>query len=283
MIDLHTHSTASDGTASPTELVELAARSRLDAVALTDHDTLDGLPEALEAGRRLGLEVIPGCELSVGEGARSMHLVGLWVAPEAPALRARLDAVQQARNDRNLEIIERLRSLGIDITLEQVEELAGSTVGRPHIARVLVQLGAARDFDHAFDEFVGNTGQAYVPRRRLSPAEALDTLRSDGATSILAHPRLLGQPPAELRATLEELKELGLDGLEVYYPEHDARTMSLLLHLANTLDLQVSGGSDFHGAVKPAISLGRGKGSLLVPGRVLDDLKQYRKSRGLWT
>jgi predicted metal-dependent phosphoesterase TrpH len=283
MIDLHTHSTASDGTLAPRELVALAARSRLDALALTDHDTLAGLPEALAAGEELGLEVIPGCELSVGNGPRSMHLVGLWVRPGAPHLTQRLDFVRQGRDDRNVEIIARLRELGIDITLEEVAALAGGTVGRPHMARVLVNKGVVRDIEQAFRDYMGNQGAAYVPRRRLGAADALRALADDGATSILAHPGLLGLRPPDLERTLRELKDLGLDGLEVHYTEHDARTMDLLLHLANRLDLQVSGGSDFHGDVKPGIFLGRGKGSLVVPTRVLDDLKAYRLSRGLWT
>ncbi|MBU1611933.1 MAG: PHP domain-containing protein, partial [Proteobacteria bacterium] len=229
MIDLHTHSTASDGTLSPSRLVQLAAKSKLDAVALTDHDTLSGLQEALDAGRECNIEVIPGCELSVGAGSQSMHLVGLWTAPGSPALTRSFEFVLKARAERNVKIVAKLKKLGIDISLEEVAAKAGGTVGRPHIAQVLVEKGAVPTLGQAFSEFVGNHGSAYVPRIRLSPQEALTALKEDGATSILAHPALLGLKYHQLKETLVELKALGLDGLEVYYTDHSPRTMDLLL------------------------------------------------------
>lgn len=283
MIDLHTHSTASDGTLTPRQLVQLAAKSKLDAVALTDHDTLGGLHEALEAGKEFGIEVIPGCELSVGEGKNSMHILGLWLDPKSTNLANILSSVHDARAQRNGKIINKLNELGIDITLAEVEAEASGTVGRPHIAKVLCAKGAAKNFDHAFDEFVGNNGKAYMPRTRLSPQKALDALKEDGATSILAHPMYLGLPYRELETKVVELQSLGLDGLEVYYTTHDPRTMDQLLRMADKHNMAISGGSDFHGAVKPRISLGQGKGSLLVPLPVLEELKAYRKERGLWT
>ncbi len=283
MIDLHTHSTASDGTLSPRELVRLAAKSKLDGLALTDHDTLGGLEEALAAGREFNIEVIPGCELSVGLGDKSMHIVGLWTKPDSPALCANFSFIHKARAQRNQKIINKLNEMSIDITLEEVETLAHGTVGRPHIAQVLVNKGAVHNFEEAFNEYVGNSGKAYVPRARLSPQQALDALSQDGATSILAHPRFLGLRPPQLEEKLRELQKLGLDGMEVYYPGHDAQTMDHYLRIADRLGLAISGGSDFHGTVKPNITLGRGKGSLFVPKQVLVDLKTYRKKKGLWT
>lgn len=282
MIDLHTHSTASDGTLTPAELVRLAKKSKLDALALTDHDTLSGLDQALHEGAACGLEVIPGCELSVGAGKQSMHLLGLWTAPDSPALTKALEFVHEGRNQRNLEMIERLNALGVNIAMEEVAALAAGTVGRPHMAKVLLDKGYATSFDHAFYEFVGNAGKAYVPRARLTEEQAITALKQDGALAVLAHPALLGQSYAELNRTLGRLRELGLDGMEVYYTEHDARTMDLYFRLADAHGLAVSGGSDFHGAVKPKIFLGRGKGSLYIPLRVLEDLKAYRRERGLW-
>ncbi len=283
MIDLHTHSTASDGTLSPRDLVRLAAKSKLDAVALTDHDTLDGLEEALAAGREFDIEVIPGCELSVDLNRGSMHIVGLWTKPDSPALCGNFSFIHTARAKRNQKIINKLNEMSIDITLKEVEALAQGTIGRPHIAQVLVKKGLVRNFEEAFHKYVGNNGKAYVPRARLSVQQALAALSQDGATSILAHPRFLGLRPPQLEEKLRELKGLGLDGMEVYYPGHDARTMDHYLRIADRLGLAISGGSDFHGAVKPNITLGRGKGSLFIPARVLDDLKTYRKEKGLWT
>lgn len=282
MIDLHTHSTASDGTLSPHDLVRLAATSKLDALALTDHDTLAGLPEALAAGEEYGVEVIPGCELSVNHGKKSMHMLGLWTRPGSPALTHALDEVLAGRGERNAKMVQKLNDLGVDVTLAEVEAEAAGTVGRPHMAKLLKDKGYVKNFDHAFDEYVGNNGKAYVSRKRLSAKNAIKALKTDGALAIVAHPGLLRMNYADMEALLVELKDLGLDGLETYYTEHSARNMDLYLRMANKLGLMVTGGSDFHGAVKPRISLGRGKGSLFIPGRVLDDLKDYRKERGLW-
>ncbi len=282
MIDLHTHSTASDGTLSPRELVRLAASSQLDAVAITDHDTLDGLEEALEAGKEFGIEVIPGCELSVGTGAHSMHILGLWVMPDSPTLPAILQQIRDARSKRNETIIKKLNALGCTLTLSEVANIASEVIGRPHIAQILKQKGYVHSVEQAFEKYLGKQGQAYVPFEHISVAKALASLKQDRAFSALAHPRQLSLAYTELEKKLKELKKLGLDGLEVYYPEHDARTMDILLYMANKLQLAVSGGSDFHGAIKPKISLGRGKGSLFVPPYVLTELKKYREKQGLW-
>lgn len=282
-IDLHTHTTASDGTLTPRELVALAKKTKLTAVAVTDHDTLDGLQEALDAGKELDQQVIPGCELSVGEGKQSMHIVGLWLKPESPNLRESLDFVIQERGNRNHKIIAKLNALGLDITYDEVKALAGGTVGRPHMAQALVAKKAVPTVTEAFAKYLGNDGAAYVPRTRLTPAKALELLRAEGATPILAHPYLLGLPLSALETRLRELMDLGLEGMEVYYTEHPNDIRRAYRGLADKLGLLVSGGSDFHGSVKPGIHLGRGKGDLYVDDELLDTMKKHRRERGLWT
>ncbi|MCK9239605.1 PHP domain-containing protein [Desulfocurvus sp.] len=281
-IDLHTHSTASDGTLRPAELVALARRSGLEALALTDHDTSAGLSEFLAAGRREGLEVIAGCELAVTAPSGFMHILGLYL-PERPAhLEAGFAWLNERRASRNARIVEKLRALGIDVTYERVLEIAGEgTVGRPHLALALMEAGAAASVQDAFDRYLGSSGRAYLPKDKFSPARALELLRAEGATPILAHPYTLELEGPALRALLAELKELGLEGIEVHYTEHTRTQTAAYLALAAELGLLVSGGSDFHGAVKPAIALGRGRGGLHVPYKVLADIKAHRRAQGL--
>lgn len=282
-IDLHTHSTASDGTLSPTELVRLASDIGLDAIALTDHDTLAGLDEAVEAGRAYGVEVIRGCELSLESprGAGWMHVVALWVPQRADELQAAFDWVIEGRSIRNHEIVARLRALGVNITYEAVAARAGGTIGRPHFAQEMMALGVVSSLDEAFRVWLGDNGRAYVPKRKLKPADALAILGRAGATSILAHPFILGLDLPATEVLVRELQAQGLDGMEVYYPEHDDATTSAFKAMAGRLGLLVSGGSDFHGDVKPRISLGRGKGGLHVPTALLDAMKHHRRQRGL--
>jgi len=282
-IDLHTHSTASDGTLAPAEVVRLAKESGLDAIALTDHDTLKGLPEALAAGRELGIEVIPGCEMSLEspEGAGWMHVVALWI-PENPAeLQSAFDWVIEGRKTRNHEIVDKLRTLGINITYDNVAARAGGTIGRPHFAQELLALGVVSSIEEAFKVWLGDHGRAYVPKRKLKPEKALAILKSIGATAILAHPFALGLGLPETEALVRDLQSLGLDGIEVYYSEHSPIQTEAYRDMADRLGLLVSGGSDFHGSVKPAISLGTGKGNLNIPTELLDIMKEDRRRKGL--
>ncbi len=229
MIDLHTHSTASDGTCTPTELVKLAAEIGLKAMALTDHDTVAGIPEAMAAGEKYGVEVIPGCELSLEspKGAGWMHVVALWLPPEIPALQKAFDWMQEGRKSRNHEIVNKLRTLGVNITYEAVAAHAEGTVGRPHIAQEMVSLGVVPSIREAFRVWLGDNGRAYVPKRKLTPQKAFTMLNHAKATSILAHPFALGLNMADTELLVKELQTLGLDGMEVYYSEHsDAETKS---------------------------------------------------------
>ena len=282
-IDLHTHSTASDGTLSPTELIKLANDSGLDAIAITDHDTFQGVPEALEAGKKFGIEVIPGCEMSLESpvGAGWMHVVGLWLPPKSEELQTAFDWVLEGRKTRNHEIVKKLRSLGISITYDAVAARAKGTLGRPHFAQELVSLGVVSSVNEAFKVWLGDNGRAYVPKRKLQPKQALGILKNIGATAILAHPFALGLNYTQIEELVRELMDDGLDGIEVYYSEHDDAATKGFLEIAQRLGLLISGGSDFHGDVKPNIRLGKGKGGLHVPTELLDIMKEDRRSKGL--
>ena len=281
LIDLHTHSTASDGTLSPAELVRRAGQLGLSAIALTDHDTVQGLPEALAEGRAQGVEVVPGCELSVeSEAGRPMHILRLFVPQRPENLLAVFSFMKTSRLVRNQRILDKLARLGIAIDYNEVEVLAGGTIGRPHIARVLVERGVAASFDRAFEEYLGVRGKAYVPKDKLTPQAGIAALKKDGALAVLAHPYLLSLPEPRLREMLVQLKSHGLDGLEVLYPEHGFEDQRRFRRLAEELGLAQTGGSDFHGGVKPDIELGRGRGNLAVPGELLEALKARLRDQG---
>ncbi|WP_243544765.1 PHP domain-containing protein [Pseudodesulfovibrio tunisiensis] len=282
-IDLHTHSTVSDGTLTPTELVREAAAAGLSAMALTDHDTVKGVPEALEAGKRFGIEVIPGCELSVTspKGAGWLHIVGLWIPENPEKLEAAFEWVIEGRANRNHEIADRLRHLGVNIRYEDVVARATGTVGRPHFAQELMHLGVVSSINEAFHEWLGENGKAYVPKRKLSPEQAISVLLEEGATPILAHPFILGLQGDQMETAVRELVDLGLEGIEVHYTEHDSADTDRFMALAEKFNLLVSGGSDFHGTVKPDIKLGVGRGDLNVPDELLERMKAHRRAKGL--
>lgn len=282
-IDLHTHSTASDGTDAPAELVRRAKAAGLTALALTDHDTLSGLPEAQAAGRELGVEVVPGVELSASTDFGNVHILGLWLPPDPAGLTSLFGWLRRARDERNREMAARLNALGIGVTLEEAATGAGDALGRPHFARALLLRGVVNSYDQAFHEYLGPRGKAYVPKAKLPAARALEVLRGEGATPVLAHPVILGLKPAELEELLVRLRGEGLEGLEVFYSEHSARQTEQYARLAGKLGLLATGGSDYHGQVKPNIRLRVGKGNLYVPDEVLARLKAHRADLGLWT
>lgn len=277
-IDLHTHTTASDGTLDPADLVRKAATDGLKAVAITDHDTVGGLSQALRAGEETGVEVIPGCELSIDFKSGQMHLLGLFLPDPPRGLQATLDDLQDRRNNRNDRILGKLRDAGVDVTLEEIQELAGeASIGRPHIARVLVQKGVVESIDQAFKQYIGPGGAAYVPKDKLDPETAIRILKQEGATVILAHPYSLEIDTEELRELLGRLKEQGLEGMEAYYSEHTPEQTRTYLQLCREFDLLVSGGSDFHGSVKEDVALGTGKGNLDLS---YDLVRRMREARG---
>lgn len=278
LIDLHTHSTASDGSLTPSQLAAAAREAGLAAVALTDHDSIAGLAEFLSAASPHGPELVPGVEISLQRpGGGSLHVLGLWVDPRDPDLQQGLAWLQRVRAQRNPKIAERLNRLGIAVSMDEVADLAGGgQVGRPHFAQLLVDKGVVADRQEAFGSYLKPGGPAYVDKERFDPAAGLALLRGAGGLPVLAHPGLLELHPAALAELVGELQAQGLEGIEAYYSEHDPAGERRLIGLAARLDLAVSGGSDFHGASKPDIRLGTGLGAMRVPAGLLQGLKQRR-------
>ncbi|MDA8233472.1 MAG: PHP domain-containing protein [Clostridia bacterium] len=277
MIDLHVHTTASDGTLTPGELVALAREKGLRAVAITDHDTVDGVGEALEAGSRLGIEVIPGVEISVDHKGGEMHILGYYFNPQSPYLLEQLNLLQEYRNQRNPKMVDRLNQLGLKVTLEELEgEAGGKVIGRPHLASLMVKKGYVRTKQEAFDRYLATGKPAYFKKEKLTPAEGIELVTKAGGLAVLAHPKYLKEAaqPQQLAELLEELKGFGLKGIEAYYSAHKPKETACYLELAGKLGLVVTGGSDFHGANKPEINLGTGDGNLLIPDELLRGLKR---------
>ncbi len=279
LIDLHTHSNASDGTMAPQEVVRLAQERGLTAIALTDHDTIDGLAEAVAAGEKLGVEVIPGVEISAKYPDNTMHILGYFLKYEDARLDERLAVLKQARKDRNPQIIAKLNALGIPLKMEQVERISGrGQMGRPHIARALYEVGYVRSIQEAFDIYLGNTGKAYVSKFRFPPKEALEMIREAKGVPVLAHPFTLGlSKPDELKSLLQNLMGLGLAGIEVFYPEHGPDREALYYSLARELGLLITGGSDFHGNNKPEVELGRVNCQSKLTYELVEALKAWRQ------
>lgn len=289
LVDLHTHSTASDGTLSPTQLMQQAGAAGLAGIALTDHDTGNGLVEAAAEARRLNLRFVPGIEISADYPTPgTMHILGHFIDPVSPALGAMSRLLLDARNERNPRIIARLRELGCNVTMEQVEAIAhknvpaGSPVviGRPHIAQALVQAGCVANLKQAFDGFLGTTGSAYFPKERLTPRQAIDCIHAAGGLASLAHPvQLRTGAPAETQTVINRLAEAGLDGLECYHCDHRPQDIEFFLGLTRRYNLVATGGSDFHGGNKIDVHLGRGKNNVAVPESVLDRLEERWQAR----
>lgn len=276
-VDLHTHSTYSDGSDSPAEIVSAAAAAGLEAVALTDHDNLNGILEAAAAADASEVELIPGVELSCEWQPGGMHLVVLWLEPGPGPLQDRLEILQAGRRQRNVELIELLQELDVDISYEEVVAEAGGTgVGRPHVAAVLVRKGVVGSIPEAFDLYLASGRPAYVERYRLPPEEAIELARASGAVPIVAHPHTLGMTGTTLDQELRRLARHGLVGLECYYPEYEPDTRLELVERARDVGLVPSGGSDYHGIYKLGLEIGRGYGDLSVGREVWQELAEAR-------
>lgn len=277
-IDLHTHSTLSDGSATPTGLIELAARIGLSTVALTDHDTLEGISEAQAAASQVGIELIPGTELSLRTEHGGMHLVVLWLDNSSGPLQDRLGELQHARGARNEQIVAELTRLGMPVSLAEVQEVGGiGSVGRPHIAEVMVRKGYVPDIRTAFDLWLGNHAPAYTRRKTLTPEEGIGLAVESGAVPVLAHPHTLGiNRAAEMAELLDKLKGYGLVGLEAVYPVYRQHERDGYSDLARRFGLIPSGGSDYHGTFKAGLELGIGYGDLVVAQRIKDELEGAR-------
>jgi predicted metal-dependent phosphoesterase TrpH len=277
-IDLHTHSHFSDGSESPAAVLRAAAAARLTAVALTDHDTSDGIPEARSSAVTEGVELIPGIEISCEWERGGMHMVVLFLEPGSGPLQDALLEIRRGRAERNHTIIDRLRVLGIDITYEEVAAEAGTgLVGRPHIAAVLTRKGVVDGPNEAFRDLLGHGRPGYVPRRRLTPEASIRLARESRAVPVLSHPHTLGLDSAEeYSATLRNLRSVGLVGLEAYYAEYSPDERLELASVARSHGLIPSGGSDYHGSYRPGVEVGTGRGDLNVPGELLEELRAAR-------
>ena len=273
-VDLHLHSTFSDGTETPERIVELASQAGLSTIALTDHDNLDGIARARAAADAAGIEVISGTELSVDWEGRAMHLLVYFLEPGSGPLQHRLAAVQEARANRNVRMVDRLRELGIDITFDEVVDEAGGTgIGRPHMAQVLVSKGVVPDIGAAFDRFLAAGRPAYIQRDRLGAVEAIDLALDSGATTAIAHPHTPGVAAEDYDRAFAELAAAGLGGIEAWYGEYEPDVRRHLATVAASLGLAATGGSDYHGAYKPELSVGTGRGDLVVPDEAVSALR----------
>lgn len=256
MIDLHTHSTASDGQYAPGELVQLAKAQNIDIMALTDHDTTDGLDEAIHAGERLGVKVLRGVELSAAE-YHNFHILGYQFREKPAPLQTLCERFQKGREEKKLLILDFLHSKGIDITLEEVEDLAGGKIiGRPHFAQALVRRGYVQTNREAFDRYLETEEFHQIKIFRLSVRECIDAIKNSDGKVSLAHPYQLRLENAELEKLVKKLTGWGLDAIECYYPKHSAEQQEFYLRMAKSYGLHVTGGSDFHGEkVKPDVRL----------------------------
>jgi predicted metal-dependent phosphoesterase TrpH len=265
-VDLHTHSTASDGMLTPTQLMQSAAEAGLSGIGLTDHDTTAGLAEAQTEALRLGLVVVPGVELSASYQGREAHMLGYFIDPSNMEFQEKLAAFVKQRSERMTRMVERVNQLGIPVGLDAVLEKAGTgTVGRPHLARVMIDLGAVSTISDAFDRYLGQGKPAYVPRPRLEPEDAVRLIMSAGGAPVLAHPFSTG----DARAMASRLAPVGLAGLEVWYGEYSPEQREELRQLAEANGLIPTGGSDYHG---PNFKPGRDLGGPPVPWETIERL-----------
>ena len=274
-IDLHTHTAASDGTDSPSALVERAAALGLAAVAVTDHDTQSGVAEALAAGARWGVEVLPGVELNCGYRDYGIHILGYFPQAENPRTAALCRWAVEQRDARNARIAAAMRADGVDISLEDLaRRFPGSVLGRPHFAAVLVEQGRAESVSDAFRRWLSRGCPYYRKRVYISLEQGFEAIRADGGKAVFAHPFQYGMPEPELLALTDTLRYYGLAGIECLYSAYSPAQTGYLTALAKRYGLLVTGGSDYHGLRKPHIALGRGTGDLAVPYALLEALRE---------
>lgn len=277
-VDLHLHTTASDGVKTPSEMVRYAKYKGLQAIAITDHDTIGGLEEGLEEGERIGFEVISGIEISAEHSPGSMHLLGYFIDIRDSLLNERLKYLQKAREERNPRMVEKLNQLGVHITYEEVLKASGGgQVGRPHFAQVLVEKKYVKNFQEAFDRYLKKGAPAYVDKLRFTPAEAIRFIQEARGVAVLGHPNTLGlNGYGELERLITDLIKVGLKGIEVFYPEHSALEITQYKGLAEKYGLVTTGGTDYHGIEKEGLDVGVGKGDMKLPYSIVERLKTVR-------
>ena len=278
-IDLHTHSNKSDGSMTPAELVRHAKNSSLAAVALTDHDSIDGVSEALSEGEKCGIEVVPGIEMSAKSDTET-HILGYYIDINNHNLLRRLKEARQTRKLRNKITCEKLRACGFDITEEDAAAQAGgSVIGRAHFARAMVKKGYAGSVVEAFDKYLGSGKPCYSERQNFTASECIGIIQDAGGVAFAAHLHLMRKSDEELFGYLKELKKAGLCGIEGYYTEYTSPMQQKFMCFAKELGFAVSGGTDFHADMKPHISIGTGLGNMSIPYSVLDGIKKAVSGR----
>ncbi len=276
-VDLHVHSTFSDGTFTPTQLVDEALRMGLSAMALTDHDTVAGVPEALAAGQKKGLEVIPGIEISTNYKDKEVHIVGLFLDYENPAFLEAIGNERERRAGRNEKLIERFNEYGFPITMSELEALfPNAVITRAHFAAYMVQKGYVKTRDEAFDKYLGDGKPLYISREKKTPAQAMEAIQTAGGVAVLAHPLLYHLTTYELKELCVTCKKSGLVGIETMYSTYKGFDELTVRQLAHEVGLLESGGSDFHGANKPHIRLGVGMNNLAISYSFLEALREHR-------
>ncbi len=277
-IDLHTHSTASDGTYSPSELIDYAHEKGLSAIALTDHDTVDGLSEAIERGEKYPeLEVIPGIEYSTVRNGKDVHIVGLYIDYESEDYKKSLQKFIDSRTERNKKICKKLTDAGMPITYEElVEENPGAVITRAHFGRLLLKKGYTTSVKEAFDRYIGDHCPCYVPREKITPQMAIEQILKAKGIPVLAHPVLYGLGKDAMDQLFSEVTDAGVMGVEAIYGTYTPQDERDIKALAEKYHLLISGGSDFHGENKPHIDLGVGTGRMVVPYECLEKIKNSR-------
>ncbi len=275
-VDLHTHSTCSDGTLTPAEVVDHAKKMGLSAIALTDHDSVDGVKEAENEAKKVGLELIPGIEFSASADAE-IHIIGLFLDTENRQLIETIEKLKSMRRGRMEEILSKLRNMGFKITYDEALALAGDDfVGRAHIAALMVMKGYVSSKKEAFQKYIGIGKPAYTYNKKITPREAVETVKSAGGLAFLAHLNQTNYSEERLSELLGELKNYGLDGIEGYYTEYSEEQTALYRTLAEKHSLTFAGGSDFHAAMKTGVEIGVGEGNLVIPYHVLQNLKNIK-------
>lgn len=277
-IDLHVHSSASDGSLTPEEVVLLAKNAGLRCFALTDHDTVDGVERAIQYAKKLtGIDVIPGIELSCYYQNREIHIVGLFVDYKNQIFLDELQKLKQARDERNKKMVQNFVDAGIPLTLEELKHCnPNSVITRAHFARVLVEKEICKNKTEAFNKYLGVGCPFYLPKPQITPEHVLNLIKTAGGIAILAHPYSYKFSKTEVKTLLDDLIPLGLSGMECYYSTYDTGQMQELRSIAISKNLLVSGGSDFHGVIKPDISIGTGRGNLRIPENLLDAINKKR-------
>lgn len=280
-IDLHVHSTKSDGSLSPTELVKYALKKGLSAIALSDHDTVEGIAEAVHAARGSALEIIPAIEFSTEYEGKDIHILGLYIDYSGKEFQQYLQQFQDSRTLRNIKMCAKLTEHGVPVSYEDLcAHFPEAVLTRAHYAKYMLEKGYVKSMVEAFERYIGDHAPCFLPREKVTPMQAVQLILRAGGIPILAHPVLYHMSDARLEQLVARLKEDGLVGIEAVYSTYNTAEERKMRHLANKYELLISGGSDFHGQNKPGLDLGTGYGKLFIPYEILENIKKYRRENG---